>query len=121
MKPDDEVIPFTPDVIARMNDDMRKRGLISTAMNDTAPPEKRRAGRPAGSGEQLPPAERSRQSRQSRAAQGATRLDFFLDPPQAGQLAELMEQWDMTTRKEVVQHALDIVHQTVAKNRKAPV
>jgi hypothetical protein len=44
---------------------------------------------------------------------------FFLDPPQAGQLAEIMEQWDMTTRKEVVQHALDIVHQTVAKHRKA--
>lgn len=82
--------------------------------------QKRRAGRPAGSGEQLPPTERSRQSRQSRAAAGATRLDFFLDPPQAGQLAELMEQWDMATRKEVVQHALDIVHQTVAKNRKAP-
>lgn len=35
---------------------------------------KRRAGRPAGSGEQLPPIERSRQSRQSRAAQGATAL-----------------------------------------------
>jgi hypothetical protein len=82
--------------------------------------QKRRPGRPAGSGDQLPPTERSRQSRQSRAAQGATRLDFFLDPPQAGQLAELMAQWDMTTRKEVVQHALDIVHQTVAKNRKAP-
>jgi hypothetical protein len=30
-----------------------------------------------------------------------------------------MEQWDMTTRKEVVQHALDIVHQTVVKTRKA--
>lgn len=51
----------------------------------------------------------------------AGRLDFFLDPPQAGQLAELMAQWDMTTRKEVVQHALDIVHQTVVKNRKAGV
>lgn len=80
---------------------------------------KRRVGRPVGSGEQLPPAERSRQSRQSRTAQGATRLDFFLDPQQAGQLSELMEQWEMTTRKEVVQHALNIVHQTVAKNRKA--
>lgn len=81
---------------------------------------KRRAGRPGGSGEQLPPIERSRQSRQSRAAQGATRLDFFLDPLQAGQLAELMAQWDMSTRKEAVQHALSIVHQTVAKHRKAP-
>lgn len=81
--------------------------------------QKRRPGRPAGSGEQLPPTERSRQSRQSRAAQGATRLDFFLDPAQAGQLAELMEQWGMSTRKEAVQHALNIVHQTISKTRKA--
>lgn len=81
---------------------------------------KRRPGRPAGSGEQLAPIERNRKTRQKRALDGSTRLDFFLDPPQAGQLAELMEQWDMATRKEVVQHALDIVHQTVAKNRKAP-
>ena len=82
--------------------------------------QKRRAGRPAGSGEQLAPIERNRKSRQQRAVDGSTRLDFFLDPPQACQLAELMAQWDMATRKEVVQHALDIVHQTVAKNRKAP-
>jgi hypothetical protein len=82
--------------------------------------QKRRPGRPAGSGAQLGSSERTRQTRQKRAVDGSTRLDFFLDPPQAGQLAELMTQWDMTTRKEVVQHALDIVHQTVAKNRKAP-
>ena len=81
--------------------------------------DKRRPGRPVGSGEQKPPTERSRQSRQTRAAQGATRLDFFLDAPQAVQLDELMKQWDMTTRKQVVQHAIDIVHQTVAKNRKS--
>lgn len=81
--------------------------------------QKRKAGRPAGSGEQLPPTERSRQSRQSRAAQGATRLDFYLDPANADQLAELMEQWELTTKKDVVQRALDIVHQTVARNRKA--
>lgn len=81
--------------------------------------QKRKPGRPAGSGEQLPPTERSRQSRQSRAAQGATRLDFYLDRANAAQLAELMEQWELTTKKEVVQRALDIVHQTVARNRKA--
>lgn len=81
--------------------------------------QKRRPGRPVGSGEQLPPTERSRQSRQNRAAQGATRLDFFLDPPQAGQLTELMAYWDLNTKKDVVQRALDIVHQTVASNRKA--
>jgi hypothetical protein len=81
--------------------------------------QKRRPGRPAGSGEQRPPTERSRQSRQSRAAQGATRLDFYLDPVQAGQIAELMQHWDLNTKKEVVQRALDIVHQTVTNNRKA--
>jgi hypothetical protein len=53
------------------------------------------------------------------AAEGATRLDFYLDPANAAQLAELMEQWELTTKKEVVQRALDIVHQTVARNRKA--
>lgn len=81
--------------------------------------QKRRPGRPAGSGEQLPPIERNRKSRQKRAMDGSTRLDFFLDPLQSDQLTELMDQWGMNTRKEVVQHALDIVHQTVAKNRKA--
>lgn len=81
--------------------------------------QKRRPGRPVGSGEQLPPIERNRKSRQKRAMDGSTRLDFFLDPLQSDQLTELMDQWGMNTRKEVVQHALDIVHQTVAKNRKA--
>jgi hypothetical protein len=82
--------------------------------------QKRRPGRPVGSGQQLAPIERNRQSRQQRAVDGSTRLDFFLDPPQSNQLMELMAQWDMSSRKEVVQHALDIVHQTVVKNRKAP-
>ncbi|QJE03729.1 hypothetical protein HH212_26890 (plasmid) [Massilia forsythiae] len=80
---------------------------------------RRTGGRSTGSGEQLPARDRARQSRQSRAAQGATRLDFFLDPQQSDQLTDLMDQWGMNTRKEVVQHALDIVHQTIAKNRKA--
>jgi hypothetical protein len=81
--------------------------------------QKRRPGRPVGSGEQLPPTERSRQSRQNRAANGATRLDFYLDPAHADQLAQLMAHWNLNTKKEVVQRALDIVHQTIAKNRKA--
>jgi hypothetical protein len=81
--------------------------------------QKRRPGRPAGSGEQLPPIERSRQSRQNRAAQGATRLDFYLDPAHSDQLAQLMAHWDLDTRKEAVQRALDIVHQTIANNCKA--
>jgi hypothetical protein len=81
--------------------------------------QKRPPGRPAGSGEQLPPTERSRQSRQNRIANGATRLDFYLDPAHADQLAQLMAHWDLDTRKEAVQRALDIVHQTITKNRKA--
>jgi hypothetical protein len=81
---------------------------------------KRRAARPTGSSEQLPAIERSCQNGQNRAAQGATTLDFFLDPPQASQLAKLMAQWDMTTRKEAVQHALNIFHKTLAKNLKVP-
>ena len=80
--------------------------------------QKRRPGRPAGSAEQLPAVERSRQSRQNRTAQGATRLDFYLDPAHADQLAQLMQHWDLDTRKEAVQRALDIVHQTIASNRK---
>lgn len=81
--------------------------------------QKRRPGRPAGTGEYLPPAERSRQSRQNRSAQGATRLDFYLDPDQAGQLTDLMQHWELKTKKEAVQRALDIVHQTITNNRKA--
>jgi hypothetical protein len=81
--------------------------------------QKRRPGRPAGSGEQLPPTERSRQSRQNRIANGATRLDFYLDPDHSDQLTQLMAHWDLDTRKEAVQRALDIVHQTIANNRKA--
>jgi hypothetical protein len=81
--------------------------------------QKRRPGRPAGSGEQLPPVERSRQSRQNRAAQGSTRLDFYLDPDHSEQLAQLMTQWGVDTRKEAVQRALDIVHQTITKKRMA--
>lgn len=80
---------------------------------------KRRQGRPVGSGAQLSPIERNRRSRKNMAAEGATRLDFYLDPIQADQLTELMQHWDVNTRKEAVKRALDIVHQTITKNRKA--
>lgn len=80
---------------------------------------KRRPGRPVGSGAQLSPIERNRRSRKNMAAEGATRLDFYLDSAQADQLTELMQHWDVNTRKEAVQRALDIVHQTITKNRKA--
>lgn len=77
---------------------------------------KRRPGRPAGSGAQLPPIERNRESRRRQAAQGAPRLDFFLDPAHAAQLAELMEHWGLNTRKDAVQRALDLVHQLVRRS-----
>lgn len=83
---------------------------------DNSMQEKRPVGRPVGSGAQLPPIERNRKSRQNRAAQGAPRLDFFLDPPHAAQLAELMEHWGLNTRKDVVQRALDLVHQLVRRS-----
>jgi len=54
---------------------------------------KRRPARPTGSGAQLSPVERNRKSRQNMAAEGATRLDFYLDSANAAQLAELMEHW----------------------------
>ncbi|RYF46527.1 MAG: hypothetical protein EOO38_13935 [Cytophagaceae bacterium] len=78
----------------------------------------RRAGRPAGSGSQLSPVERNRRSRQHLMAEGATRLDFFLDRTQSYQLEELMKHWDLNTRKDTVQRALNIVHQMVTKDRK---
>ncbi|MFK3741573.1 hypothetical protein [Massilia sp. TN1-12] len=80
---------------------------------------KRRPGRPIGSGAQLSPVERNRKSRKNMAAEGATRLDFYLAPAHADQLAQLMQHWDIDSRKEAVQRALDIVHQTIANNRKA--
>jgi hypothetical protein len=51
-------------------------------------------------------------------AEGATRLDFFLDRTQSYQLEELMKHWDLNTRKDTVQRALNIVHQMVTKDRK---
>ena len=75
--------------------------------------EKRPVGRPPGSGAQLPPVERNRQSRANLAKSGGTRLDFSLDAISSGQLDELIELWHMKTRKQAVQHALSIIYQTV--------
>lgn len=74
---------------------------------------KRPRGRPTGSGAQQPPQIRARQSRKNRAGAGATRLDFSLDSTSSSQLVELMELWNVRTRKEAVQHALNVVYQTV--------
>lgn len=91
--------------------------------NKTMPPDRdtptdphhqaKRPGRPLGSGEQLPPAARKRKSRDQLAAAGAVRLDFFLDADSAAQLAHLMERWDSPSRKDAIQRALGIVHQSI--------
>lgn len=75
--------------------------------------EKRRMGRPPGSGAQLPSKERLRLSRENLAKSGGTRLDFSLDAVSSTQLTELMEHWDMKTRKKAVQHALSLIYQTI--------
>lgn len=72
-----------------------------------------KVGRPAGSGEQLPSAARSRKSRNNLAAIGAVRVDFSLDPDSAAQLAHLMERWDSPNRKDAIQRAIAIVHQSI--------
>lgn len=71
---------------------------------------KRRPGRPTGSGAQLPPVERNRQSRERRAAGGGARLDVMLDPASTEKLTRLMEQWNCGTKKEAVERALAIVY-----------
>lgn len=80
---------------------------------DKASQEKRPVGRPAGSGEQLPPAERVKKSRTNLTASGATRLDFSLDGERSQKLATLQEHWQCKTRKEVIEHALDIAYRAV--------
>lgn len=82
-------------------------------MNTDDQTAKRPRGRPAGSGAQQPPQERARKSRENRAGAGATRLDFSLDPTSSNQLVELMELWNARTRKEAVQHALNVVYQSI--------
>lgn len=77
--------------------------------------DKRPRGRPAGSGAQLPPHERTRKSREERAKAGATRLDFSLDAASSEKLLMLMEHWQSPTRKNAVERALDIVYQTIVR------
>lgn len=69
-----------------------------------------KVGRPAGSGEQLPSAARSRKSRSNLAAIGAVRVDFSLDPDSAAKLGQLMTLWDCPNRKAAIQQAIQIAH-----------
>lgn len=70
----------------------------------------RKAGRPIGSGAQLAPVERVRKHRTTRAASGAVRVDFSLDPDSAAKLGQLIELWHCPNRKEAIQQAIHIAH-----------
>lgn len=70
----------------------------------------RKIGRPAGSGEQLPSAARSRKSRNNLSAIGAVRVDFSLDPDSAAKLGQLIALWGCPNRKEAIQQAIQIAH-----------
>lgn len=84
---------------------------LSASLNPM--PNKSSPGRPAGSGAQLPDAERARKSRSQRAAAGATRLDFSLDAQHSEQLAALVMQWQCKSRKEAIERAITHVYTTI--------
>lgn len=75
--------------------------------------EKKSRGRPAGSGAQLPPAERAKKSRSRLAAAGAIRLDCALDAQANAHLAKLMRHWGCATRKEAITRAIKIASKTI--------
>lgn len=77
-----------------------------------------KVGRPAGSGEQLPPAARSRKSRNNLSTIGAVRVDFSLDPDSAAKLRQLMELWQCPNRKEAIQQAIQIAHMSAYHENK---
>ena len=70
-------------------------------------------GRPAGSGAQLPVAERVKKSRDQRAAAGGTRLELMMSATTATQLAALIEQWQCSTKKEAVELAIARAYATI--------
>lgn len=72
-------------------------------------------GRPAGSGAQLPAAERSKVSRAKRAAAGAVRLDFTLEAHEVDALTALIEHWGSRSRKEAIARAIREVAVTIRR------
>ncbi len=72
-----------------------------------------RRGRPAGSGAQLPAAERSRQSRQRRKQSDSIRLDMTLDTDAVAALNLLMRHWGCRKRKDAVTRALKAAAATI--------
>jgi hypothetical protein len=74
-----------------------------------------RPGRPAGSGAQLPAIARTRASRSQRAQRGAVRIEVTLDKTTHDAVLALMQHWGCTTKKEVVERAIQAAASTVFK------
>ena len=102
----DRVLCQTRELFANPDAFMSKVAVTHTGK---AMDEKRKPGRPAGSGEQLSPVDRMRKSRARRQASGQ-RIDVQLDARHAGMLTELIEIWDVKTKKQAVERALEVVY-----------
>ena len=76
---------------------------------------KRRVGRPAGSGKQLPAVVRTRASRADRADQGAVRIDVTLDNATHDAVLSLMQHWHCSTKKETLERAIQAAASTIFK------
>ena len=76
-------------------------------------PDLPRVGRPVGSGAQLPAVARTRASRTDRAKQGAVRIEVTLDKTTHDAVLALMEHWSCTTKKEVVERAIQAAASTI--------
>ena len=76
---------------------------------------KRRVGRPAGSGKQLPAVVRTRNSRSQRAQLGAVRLEVTLDQSTHDALLSLLQHWHCSTKKETLERAIQAAASTIFK------
>ena len=76
---------------------------------------KRKVGRPAGSGMQLPGHIRAKQSRQERLALGASRMDVTLDADTLDALQQLVNHWGCKSKKEAISKAIAIAASAIAK------
>ena len=74
-----------------------------------------RAGRPAGSGAQLPAIARTRASRSQRAQRGAVRIEVTLDKTTHEAVLSLMQHWGCVTKKEVLERAIQAAADTIFK------
>ena len=74
-----------------------------------------KVGRPAGSGAQLPPGIRARQSRQSRKAAGAARIEIMMEAETLASLEQLMAHWGCGSRKEAIARAVQLAATAISR------